>query len=76
MAAAGLILNAAPGAMTGAMKFADPGAVLLSRSSPLRLELQPLMFWTRKTEPLNVFSWKFLNCCAEGRDVEHDPAVR
>ena len=28
-----------------------------------RSAAQPLMFWTRKTEPLNVLSWKFWNSC-------------
>ena len=28
-----------------------------------------------KLRPLNVFSWKFLNSCAEHRDVEVDPAA-
>src|SRR4051794_5822083 len=58
--AAGLMLNAPPGAMTGGMKFDEPGKKLWSRSSPLRFDEQPLTFWTMKTVPSNVLSWKFL----------------
>src|SRR3569623_2094903 len=38
-----------------------PVVALVSRSAPPRSVLQPLMFCTRKTEPLKVLSWKFLN---------------
>jgi hypothetical protein len=40
-----------------------PVAPLGSESAVPRSSEQPLMFWTRKTEPLNVLSWKFRNSC-------------
>jgi hypothetical protein len=43
--------------------------LLWSRSPPLRFDEQPLMFWTRKTVPLNVLSWKFLKSCRNAAAV-------
>ena len=48
------------GWITGGMKLSAPGTELWSRSAPFRSFEHLLMFWTMKTVPSNVLSWKFL----------------